>query len=169
MEESKKIYLDANVFLAAGNAAEEEHEVCLELLRRVQEREVIACTAALTIDEVVYIAKKYSNRTPAIATGFALVNDPLLEIIPVTRELTREALELMENTKLEPRDAIHVAAAVIKGATTFVTLDRSMPIIKGIRKTDDLNVMCKVCNCAYSVKQKYGIDFLTALRRAHEF
>jgi len=132
---AKKIYIDANVFLAAGNPAEEQHKVCLDLLREVQERRLSACTAALTIDEVVYIAKKYSNREQAIATGFALLEDPLLDIVCVTRELAREALALMNTAKFEPRDAIHVAAAMNKGVSVFVTLDKDMPSIKGLKKS----------------------------------
>ena len=32
-------------------------------------------------------------------------------------------------------------------------------IIKGSRNTDDLNILCHVCNHAYFVKQKYGIEY----------
>ena len=32
-------------------------------------------------------------------------------------------------------------------------------IAKGIRKIDDLNLLCKVCNWAYSIEKKYGINY----------
>jgi hypothetical protein len=32
-------------------------------------------------------------------------------------------------------------------------------IVKGRRKINDLNILCKICNWAYFVKKKYGINF----------
>jgi hypothetical protein len=37
-------------------------------------------------------------------------------------------------------------------------------ITKGIRKTDDLNLLCKVCNQAHFVKLKYGIEYNVNLK-----
>lgn len=43
----------------------------------------------------------------------------------------------------------------IGSRTTYTLLN----IINGTRKTDDLNILCHVCNHAHFIKLKYGIDY----------
>lgn len=126
METRKKVYLDANIFFAAGNPEETEHRAASEILLKIQEGELIGCTSSLTVDEVVYNAKKFTGREAAIASGLALVEDPLLEIIPVTRETAQKALRMMKEANLEPRDAIHVAAAIESKAVLFLSIDADL-------------------------------------------
>jgi len=84
---------------------------------------LIGCTSSLTVDEVVYNAKKFAGRDAAIASGLALVEDPSLEIAPVTRETAQKALRMMKEANLEPRDAIHVAAAIESKFDVFLSID----------------------------------------------
>jgi hypothetical protein len=44
-----------------------------------------------------------------------------------------------------------------KGRGNYTQFIRA--IARGKRKTDDLRILCKVCNAAYYVKQKFDIDF----------
>jgi len=37
-------------------------------------------------------------------------------------------------------------------------------ILNGKRKIDDLNLLCQVCNWAYFIKQKYGIEYNIELK-----
>lgn len=126
METRKKIYLDANIFLAAGNPEETEHKAASDILLKVQEGESIGCTSSLTVDEVVYNAKKFTGREAAILSGLALVEDPLLEIVPVTRETAQKALRMMKDANLEPRDAIHIAAAIESKSDIFLSIDSDL-------------------------------------------
>jgi predicted nucleic acid-binding protein len=52
-----------------------------------------------------------------------LVNFPHLSLINVDRDVARRAAQLRANYNIRPADAIHVATAMVNGATAFVSND----------------------------------------------
>ncbi|HUM01420.1 MAG TPA: PIN domain-containing protein [Thermoanaerobaculia bacterium] len=53
-------------------------------------------------------------------------------LLPVTREIAREAARLRAAHGLRTPDSIHVATAIVAGAAEFVTMDRRLARVKEI-------------------------------------
>lgn len=54
----------------------------------------------------------------------ALIDFPHLTLVDVTHAVARQAAQLRALHNLRPADALHVAAALVHGATAFVTNDQ---------------------------------------------
>lgn len=65
---------------------------------------------------------------PDVARDYeaALSHFPNLTVADVTRPVAQEAARLRAAYRLRPADALHVATAVVHGATAFVTNDRDL-------------------------------------------
>jgi predicted nucleic acid-binding protein len=70
----------------------------------------------------------WRNKQPNAARQYEtlLVNFPNLRMADVTRETARKAAQLRAEYNLRPADALHVATALINGATAFVSNDRQL-------------------------------------------
>jgi len=53
-------------------------------------------------------------------------------LLPVTREIAREAARLRASHGLRTPDSIHLATAIVAGAAEFVTMDRRLARVKEI-------------------------------------
>jgi predicted nucleic acid-binding protein len=51
---------------------------------------------------------------------------PNLDVVDITRDVARRAAQLRAGYRLRPADALQVAAALLHGATAFVTNDRQL-------------------------------------------
>ncbi len=56
-----------------------------------------------------------------------LVHFPHLTLADVTRDVARRAAQSRARHHIRPADALHVATALVHGATAFVTNDRRLP------------------------------------------
>jgi len=65
---------------------------------------------------------------PQIARRYEalLINFPNLMMADVTRETARQAAKLRAEFNIRPADVLHVAAALVNGATAFVSNDKQL-------------------------------------------
>ena len=127
------LYLDANFFIYASTNTEELGENAAALLSKIQAGEEKAKTSVLTVDEVFWALKKH-NLKLAFQVCDALLNFPNLEIITVDRELALEALQLIKEHNLAPRDALHAAAAIAEKADFIVSTDAHFDQLKELKR-----------------------------------
>jgi predicted nucleic acid-binding protein len=127
------LYLDSNVFIYAAINTQEQGRKARVLLQKIQQGQEKAATSALTFDEVFWSIKKH-NQELAKETCNALLNFPNLEIISFTRELAQKALEIIEESKLQPRDAIHAATALATDADSIISTDPHFDRLKEIKR-----------------------------------
>ena len=85
------------------------------------------------IDEVFWSIKKHKQEL-AKETCNALLNFPNLEIVSFTRELAQKALEIIEESHLQPRDAIHAATAIATKADVIISTDPHFDKLKEIKR-----------------------------------
>jgi len=127
------LYLDANIFIYAAINTEEIGKKARALLQKIQQSEEQAATSALTFDEVFWSIKK---RKPELAseTCYALLNFSNIDIIPADRKLVLDALTLINEYNLAPRDAIHAATAIAVKADFIVSTDPHFNKIKELTR-----------------------------------
>lgn len=127
------VYLDSNVFIYAVTE-EDETEDARKALERVEEGEENGVTSVLTVDEVVWIVQNQVDRETAIETGRNLIGMPHLDVLDCSTTTSRNALHLMEDTELDPRDALHAATALDHGVYTVVSSDDDLEEIDDLER-----------------------------------
>lgn len=127
------IYLDSSAFLNAFLGAGKKGETARDLLDRVQKGEP-AATSALTYDEVFWAVKKHRQFESALLASKAILETPNLTILPVDVEVLWMAHSLSEKYKIDPRDAIHAACALMNGIRTIVSEDSDFDRVREIER-----------------------------------
>jgi predicted nucleic acid-binding protein len=124
------LYLDSNVFIYAALSVDEIGEKARALLRKVQRGEEQASSSMLTFDELVWAVKKYRTIEDAINAGEAFLNFPNIKLTIVDGELLTLALNLIRKYKLDSRDSIHAATAILEKAEAIISTDPHFDKIK---------------------------------------
>jgi predicted nucleic acid-binding protein len=94
-------------------------------------REIV--TSALTLLEVLVVPYRAGNAGLAERYEELLSNSRGIAVMDLTRDQLRTAAQLRAETGVKTPDALQLAAALGAGCTTFVTNDRRIPAIRGIR------------------------------------
>jgi predicted nucleic acid-binding protein len=128
-------YFDSNLIIYAMLDETEIGEWARELLERVQNEEMPACTSFLTFDEVFYKVNKVKGSGVAIKNLEAFLTMPNMRFIDVNDDVIWKALELIKEYRLLPRDAIHAATAFNAGAETIFSEDTDFDNIQGLKRT----------------------------------
>jgi len=128
------LYIDSNVFVYAALNTEELGDRARLLLSRVQQGKERAVTSALAFDELVWAVKKHRSIEDAVSAGEAFLNFPNLKLVVVNGDLLVSALNLIKKYRLDPRDAIHAATAVMEKAKTLVSTDSHFDRIKELKR-----------------------------------
>jgi predicted nucleic acid-binding protein len=90
-------------------------------------------TSALTLLEVLVVPYRAANRQLAERYEALLTRSRGIHLIDLTREQLRAAAELRAATGVRTPDALQLAAAIGAGCTAFVTNDRRLPSVPGMR------------------------------------
>ena len=128
-------YLDANAFVYAALYDGEKAAGATALLESILDGDVGGATAALTVDEVVYVLGREVDRETAIAQGRRILELPNLRILDVEGVHLVAALNAMEESPaLSPRDAIHYAAMSSHGIHSIVTDDADFERVPDVER-----------------------------------
>jgi predicted nucleic acid-binding protein len=120
------VYLDSNVFIYAVEGFEKYAALCSIILDSIEEMRTHAITSELTLAEVLVLPLKEGNGT-AVAKYEGLIKSQYdLKLIPISRDILREAARLRASTGIKIPDAIHVATALAHGAEFIFTADRGL-------------------------------------------
>jgi predicted nucleic acid-binding protein len=97
----------------------------------------VLVSSALTLLEVLVVPCRTGNQSLAERYEALLTRSRGLRLVDPTRDHLRAAAHLRAATGLRTPNAVQVARAVTAGCVAFVTNDRRLPPIPGLR----------VCNC----------------------
>jgi hypothetical protein len=128
------LYLDSDVFIYAALNTEEIGKRARVLLRKVQQGEEQASSSVLAFDELVWAVKRHRSIEDAINAGEAFLNFPNMKLTAVDGELLALALKLIKKYKLDPRDSIHAATAILEKAETIISTDSHFDKIKEMQR-----------------------------------
>jgi predicted nucleic acid-binding protein len=92
-------------------------------------------TSVLTLMEITVQPLRFGRSIAADEYELLLSSLPNLRIVGVDRDVSRRAAELRAAYRLQPADALQVAACLLHQATAFLTND------KGLRRVTELEVV----------------------------
>ena len=90
-------------------------------------------TSALTLLELLVVPYRAGNADLAQRYEEPLTNSRGIAVIDLSRDQLRIAAQLRAATGVKTPDALQLAAATSAGCTAFLTNDRSIPAIRGLR------------------------------------
>lgn len=129
------LYLDANVFIYSLVDSGEKGKIAHMILESVVTGKDAAITSSLTIDEVLWILLKNTERKTAILEVLKIFEMQNLEIVGVTPDMSFKSLLLMQKYKgLKPRDAIHAAVCLSSGVFRIASDDADFDQIKELER-----------------------------------
>jgi predicted nucleic acid-binding protein len=115
----------------------EEHPKFLPLIeplfKQADEGRRELITSALTLLEVLVVPYRAGNRLLADRYEALLTRSRGIRVADLTREQLLAAAQLRAVTGVKTPDALQLVAALTAGCTTFLTNDRRLPTIPGLR------------------------------------
>jgi predicted nucleic acid-binding protein len=115
----------------------EEHPrflpMILPLFREADQGKRSLVTSAITLLEVLVVPSRAGNRALADRYEALLTRSRGIRLIDTTRDQSRAAAQLRAATGVRTPDALQLVAALGSGCTSFVTNDRRLPDIPGLR------------------------------------
>lgn len=90
-------------------------------------------TSAVTLLEVLVVPYRANDNRLAARYEALLTRSRGIQLIDLTRDQLRRAAQLRAMTGVRTPDALQLAAAVDTGCTAFVTNDRRLPSVGGLR------------------------------------
>ena len=115
----------------------EEHPrflpVIVPLFREADQDKRDLVTSALTLLEVLVVPYRAGNRPLAERYEALLTRSRGIRLVELTREQLRAAAQLRAATGVKTPDALQLVAALGTGCTTFLTNDRRLPPVPGLR------------------------------------
>lgn len=116
-------YWDSTVFFAYLADQEGRAEKCEPIIRRAEEGEIEIVTSALTYAEVCWLPQygRMDRRNRPEIRGF--FEHPYIVTVQIDRRHALQAQDLVLDHGLRPRDALHVAAALVAQVDIIDTFD----------------------------------------------
>jgi len=105
----------------------------LPLFTAANEGEVALVTSALTLLEVLVVPYRARNRLLAERYERVMTRSRGLRLIELTHDQLRAAAQLRAAIGVKTPDALQLSAALSAGCRSFVTNDRRLPTIPGLR------------------------------------
>lgn len=139
------IYWDSAAFLGLLNKAEDSDKCskCEDVWISAQKGKIMIVTSTLTVAEVIYMkgARKLDPKKRPLVNNFFRQNH--LSIKPLTRRISELARDVVWDTIVKPKDAVHVATAAFYKVGTLHTFDGDLLDLKTI-DVDGFVVMCRM-------------------------
>lgn len=133
-----KIYWDSNAFLAWLQNETGREAACKDTLDAARRGDFLIVTSALTLAEVLWLrgAPRLAEDKADILNGF--FRRSCIRLVNLDRRIAQRAQRLVWESKVRPKDAVHVATALQYGCPILETFDG--PLITTGLDLDDLEI-----------------------------
>ena len=130
------MYVDSNIFLSPLIYERSKKGTnARRIFRMIERSEITAYTSTITWDEVVWVVGRILGGADSIQAGERLTSFPNLRFIPASEQIVRAAQRLVaEHDDLAPRDAIHIASALIRMVDVIVSDDSDLDVVRTVRR-----------------------------------
>jgi predicted nucleic acid-binding protein len=129
-----RVYLDANVFIAAFEHAGASSDHAWWLIRAIEDGEIFAATSELTLAEILVKPLERGQADLADGYGKMMVSGSHFEVMPVRRDILIEAASIRaRRSAIRLPDALHIATAKALACGFFISNDRRLALAEGMR------------------------------------
>ena len=128
-----RIALDAAVFIYFIERDEEWRPIVRPIFELADTGKRSLVTSELTLQEVLVMPYRSGNFPLAQRYEDFLQRSESLSLVPIDRANLRQAAMLRAQYRAKGADAIQLAAALTSECTTFITNDRKIPAVAGLR------------------------------------
>ena len=133
MEKISEFYLDSNVLINAAINDTIVGDKARDIISAVQTSKIQAFTSCLTIDELIWIIRKYKPKESAVEICKIFL-DSNVRFLEVNKDIINVSLDIMNEFNLKPRDAIHLATMKIHNLKNLISDDTDFNKIDWINK-----------------------------------
>jgi predicted nucleic acid-binding protein len=130
---SHQIAVDTAIFIYFIEAAPVWLPLITPLFRAAGNGQLELVTSSVTLLEVLVVPYRANNDTLAVRYEALLTNSRGIRLIDVTRDQVRRAARLRALTGIRTPDALQLSAAQTAGCSVFLTNDRRLPVVPGLR------------------------------------
>jgi len=131
--ESGPVALDTQIFIYFIEEDGRYLPLIKPLFEAIDAGDLLAVTSGLSLMEVLVVPYRLGNAALADRYESLLTRSRGLRFIEVDRPLLKAAAQLRATFKLKPPDAIQVAAALVGNCTSFLTNDRRIRAVPGLK------------------------------------
>ena len=103
------------------------------LIEKAEAGDLALVTSAITLLEVLVLPYRAGDLALASRYEALLTRSRELEMVPMDGTVLRGAAYLRAHYRVSTPDALHLAAALTRRCTAFVTNDRELPAVPGLR------------------------------------
>ena len=127
----KQRYWDSDVFLGLLNEEKDKVDKCRGVIRLAEDDKIVIVTSALTLTEVVWIKglPRLSEKSENKIRKF--FEQEYIAVRVVDRVIAEEARQLIWKHSVKPKDAIHIATAMLLNIPTLDTFDGELYKLNG--------------------------------------
>lgn len=116
-------YWDSVAFLGYLNGEPDKVDDCESVLAAADAGKLVIVTSALTIAEVLYVKGHTPMPPEKRSTVSNFFKQPYISVQNVTRKIAELARELTWDHGIKPKDAVHVATALVNKVPVLNTFD----------------------------------------------
>ena len=127
-------YIDANIFIYPILYESEYSKYYEKLFLDIASNKFSMITSFLTWDEIVHSIWKKRGREIAIKEGEKFLRFPNLIFIDTNSKVISKAQQLITEYNIKPRDAIHIATALLNNCNEIVSDDEDFDKIKEVKR-----------------------------------
>jgi predicted nucleic acid-binding protein len=127
------VALDTQIFIYFIEEDDRFLSLVKPLFEAVDRGELVGVTSGLTLMEVLVVPYRSGNSALADRYESLLTTSRGLRFVEVDRRLLKAAAQLRATFKFRPPDAIQVAAALVSDCKSFLTNDRRIPAVPGLK------------------------------------
>jgi predicted nucleic acid-binding protein len=124
-------YWDADAFLGHFNGEPDKMAACESVLQAAEAGRLLIVTSALTIAEVLYVKGHKAMPPEKRQKVAAFFKQPYISVQNVTRKIAELARDLYWDANVRPKDAVHVATALIYRLPELNTFDKHLLGLNG--------------------------------------
>ncbi len=127
------MYIDSNIFVFAATDKNKKGKNCRKIIEMINENKIVCAASYLVIDEVIWILKKHLGRKDSIKITKAILSLPI-KWIDLDKTVVVNMVNILEKTKLDPRDATHLASMEKMGLSSIISEDSDFDKIKEVKR-----------------------------------
>ena len=127
------VALDTQIFIYFIEEDDRFLPLVKPLFEAIDRGELVGVTSGLSLMEVLVVPYRSGNRALADRFESLLTTSRGLRCVEVDRRLLKAAAQLRAMFQFKPPDAIQVAAALVSDCKSFLTNDRRIPAVPGLR------------------------------------